>query len=272
MELPVNLLFCLEGMEESGSEGLDALIAAEAQGFFQPADCVVISDNYWLGTQKPCLTYGLRGVSTYAITVTGPAKDLHSGVFGGVVHEPMTDLVQVMSKLVDNKGACVRACGWCIRCPCASVLGSQDLTHTHTHRVTGHILIPGIYDTVAPVTPEELKLYETLDFSMADVYASIGNRTSISTVEREALMARWRYPSLSLHGIEGAFSGPGSKTVIPARVVGKFSLRTVPNQAPEEMTRLVQAYIARLAAEQQTKCSITVECGHAGGCAASVRG
>jgi Cys-Gly metallodipeptidase DUG1 len=103
-ELPINLLMCFEGMEESGSEGLDDLIYKEAQGFFKTADVVCISDNYWLGTKKPCVTYGLRGVSYFHLEVTGVAKDLHSGVFGGVVHEPMTDLVHLMSTLVDPKG------------------------------------------------------------------------------------------------------------------------------------------------------------------------
>jgi Cys-Gly metallodipeptidase DUG1 len=77
-------------MEESGSEGLDDLIIKEAKGYFADVDCCCISDNYWLGTSKPCLTYGLRGVSYFCLEVKGPGKDLHSGVFGGTVHEPMT--------------------------------------------------------------------------------------------------------------------------------------------------------------------------------------
>ena len=82
MDFPVNLILCFEGMEESGSEGLDDIIFKEAKGFFKDVDCVCISDNYWLGTNKPCLTYGLRGISYFTMEVTGIAKDLHSGVFG----------------------------------------------------------------------------------------------------------------------------------------------------------------------------------------------
>lgn len=119
LELPVNLKFCLEGMEESGSEGLDPIIYKEAKGYFADVDAVCISDNYWLGTTKPCLTYGLRGVSYFHMTVKGPARDLHSGVFGGTVHEPMTDLFAVMSKLVAPNGK---------------------------------IQVPGIYDMVRPLT------------------------------------------------------------------------------------------------------------------------
>lgn len=83
IELPVNLKMCFEGMEESGSEGLDALIEDQADKYFADVDCVCISDNYWLGKTKPCLTHGLRGVSYFKLQVQGPGKDLHSGVFGG---------------------------------------------------------------------------------------------------------------------------------------------------------------------------------------------
>ena len=118
IEMPVNLKFCLEGMEESGSEGLEPIIYQEADKYFKDVDSVCISDNYWLGTTKPCLTYGLRGVSYFHLTVQGPARDLHSGVFGGTVHEPMTDLFALMSKLVTPDGK---------------------------------ILVPGIYDQVRPL-------------------------------------------------------------------------------------------------------------------------
>ena len=95
-------------MEESGSEGLDDLIKSEAakgkDGWFDGVDCVCISDNYWLNTRTPCITYGLRGLVYFKLTVSGPARDLHSGVFGRMVHEPMTDLIQVMSKLVTPDG------------------------------------------------------------------------------------------------------------------------------------------------------------------------
>lgn len=161
---------CFEGMEESGSEGLDELIYQEADKFFKGVDCVCISDNYWLGTTKPCLTYGLRGVSYFHLQIQGPGRDLHSGVFGGQVHEPMTDLVHVMSKLVTP---------------------------------AGKILIPGVNEQVAPVTEQEAEIYKALDFSMSDIYNAIDAKNTIHTVEKDSLMARWRYPSLSLHGIEG---------------------------------------------------------------------
>lgn len=83
--LPVNLKFVFEGMEENGSVGLDTLLFARKDDFMQGVDYVCISDNYWLGLEKPCLTYGLRGICYFALEVEGAAKDLHSGVFGGNV-------------------------------------------------------------------------------------------------------------------------------------------------------------------------------------------
>jgi len=210
IDFPVNLLMCFEGMEESGSEGLDDIIKAEAKGFFADADAVCISDNYWLGSQKPCLTYGLRGVSYYQITISGPAQDLHSGVYGGTVNEPMTDLINVMSTLVNNKGK---------------------------------ILIPGIYDEVRPVTAEEEALYSQISFTMQDLFDGVGAEVNIFDDEKSTLMARWRQPSLSLHGIEGAFSERGAKTVIPAKVMGKFSIRTVPDMDLHKVDQLVKQHV-----------------------------
>ncbi|KAJ3193908.1 hypothetical protein HK101_003888 [Irineochytrium annulatum] len=231
IEMPVNVKVCFEGMEESGSEGLDDLIWLEKDKYFANVDCVCISDNYWLGTNKPCLTYGLRGVSTYAIEIKGPNRDLHSGVFGGTVHEPMTDLIKIMATLV-----------------------APD----------GKILIPGIYDDVAKVTAAEDAMYENLDFSMKDIHDAIMSTTTIHTSEKAALMARWRHPSLSLHGIEGAFYAPGDKTVIPCKVAGKFSIRTVPDQDPARITKCVEEHIKKEFAKLGSKNSCNVKCGHSG--------
>jgi Cys-Gly metallodipeptidase DUG1 len=210
VEFPVNLLMCFEGMEEYGSEGLDDFINAEAKKFFADADAVCISDNYWLGTEKPCLTYGLRGCSYYSVEISGPGQDLHSGVFGGTAQEPMTDLMRVLASLVD------------------------------TH---GNIQIPGLAELVAPLTDDEKALYGDIAFTMDNLYESLGSTTSIYPDKEKTLMARWRYPSLSVHGVEGAFSQPGAKTVIPAKVIGKFSIRTVPNMEPEDVDKLVYKYV-----------------------------
>ncbi|KAF2726301.1 CNDP dipeptidase [Polychaeton citri CBS 116435] len=233
IEFPVNLLMCFEGMEEYGSEGLDDFIIKEAAkgGFFEDADACCISDNYWLGTEKPCLTYGLRGCSYYSIEVSGPGQDLHSGVFGGTAQEPMTDLFSVMSSLVDRDG---------------------------------NILIPGIKELVAPVTTEEQSLYKDIAFTMDNLYESLGSKTSIFDDKENTLMRRWRFPSLSLHGVEGAFSAPGAKTVIPAKVTGKFSIRTVPNMEPEDVDKLVFKYVKDVFDRLKSKNTLNVFLQHSG--------
>ncbi|KAF8480212.1 CNDP dipeptidase [Russula ochroleuca] len=233
--LPVNLRFCFEGMEESGSEGLDEFILAEVKkgkdSWFDGVDAVCISDNYWLNTRTPALTYGLRGISYYRVTVSGPARDLHSGAFGRMVHEPMTDLIILMSKLVDPQG---------------------------------NILIPGIDEMVPPPDEEERHLYRNIDYSLEDVEISTGAKITISEDKASALMGRMRSPSLSLHGIEGAFYGAGGKTVIPAKVTGKFSIRLVPPQTPENVDPLVVKFLSAEFAKLGSKNSINVEDLHGG--------
>ncbi len=231
IEFPVNLLMCFEGMEEYGSDGLDDLINEEGKKYFADADAVCISDNYWLGTEKPCLTYGLRGCNYYSIEVSGPGADLHSGVFGGTAQEPMTDLVRVMGSLVDTDGK---------------------------------ILIPGIMEQVAAVTAEEEGLYDNIAFTMETLHDSLGSKTTIFEDKKSTLMARWRYPSLSLHGIEGAFSAPGAKTVIPAKVIGKFSIRTVPDMEIDQTNEVVCRYVEDVFKKLGSKNSLKVYPQHCG--------
>ncbi|SCV72243.1 BQ2448_4937 [Microbotryum intermedium] len=234
-EMPVNLRMCFEGMEESGSNGLEEVVVAEAKKTFKDVDAVCISvgsqvrvgiDNYWLGTTSPCLTYGLRGLAYFSVSVSGPGADLHSGVFGGMVHEPMTDLFAVFSKLVTPQG---------------------------------EILIPGIADKVAPLTPEEKKRYEVIDVKVADFEQAAGAEVTISQDKATILMARMRYPSLSIHGIEGAFSAAGAKTVIPSAVRGKFSIRLVPDLTPQDVEKLVQTYLHEEFAKLGSKNTFKVE-------------
>lgn len=152
--------------------------------------------------------------------MTGPGQDLHSGVFGGATQEPMTDLVRVMASLVDTNGK---------------------------------ILIPGVNELVAPLTAEEKTLYEGIEFSMEGLRESLGSETYLHQDKQSTLMGRWRYPSLSLHGIQGAFSADGAKTVIPAKVIGKFSIRTVPNMKPKEVSDLAEKHVNSLFASLGSK-------------------
>ncbi|XP_051879011.1 cytosolic non-specific dipeptidase-like isoform X2 [Pristis pectinata] len=215
-EIPVNIKFCLEGMEETGSEGLDDLVFGRKDTFFKGVDFVCISDNNWLGRKKPCITYGLRGIAFFLVEVECANRDLHSGIFGGTVHEAMTDLIYLLGKLVDRKGK---------------------------------ILVPGIYESVAPLTEEEKNLYDKIDFDIEEYCKDVGTCQLLHSTEEQILMHQWRYPSLSLHGIEGAFAGTGTKTVIPKNVSGKFSIRLVPNMDPKVVEKQVVDYIQKIFSE-----------------------
>lgn len=211
IDLPVNVKFVLEGMEESGSEGLDELLFAEKHLFLKNVDFVCISDNYWLGKNKPCITYGLRGICYFFIEIECSSKDLHSGVFGGTVHEAMPDLIYLLNTLTDSKG---------------------------------EILIDNISKNVAPLQSDEHELYKSIDFDVNEYKKDIGvNILRHNDDKTKILQHRWRFPSLSIHGIEGAFYEPGQKTVIPRKVIGKFSIRIVPNQEPDEIEKCVIDYI-----------------------------
>ncbi|CAF0885434.1 unnamed protein product [Brachionus calyciflorus] len=209
-DIPINIKFCFEGMEESGSVGLDEELTRQKETFLKDVDYICISDNYWLGKNRPCITYGLRGNCYFFVEIESSSKDLHSGVFGGSVHECMVDLMAILNELVDIKGK---------------------------------ILIPGIYDRVSAITDEERKLYEKIDFCQESYLDESGCFKLIHENKIDTLMHRWRLPSLSIHGIQGAFDGSGAKTVIPRKVIGKFSIRIVPDQEPEEIERIVVEYI-----------------------------
>ena len=163
-------------------------------------DHFVISDNQWLAKKTPCLTYGLRGVAYFEVVVSGPAQDLHSGVYGGSVHEPLNDLIHLLA----------------------------TLRHPPAHGGMHHerIRVPGLLDDVPPVTDDERAKYATLDFDVEQYNREdvTGAQLENATNER-TLMARWRFPTLSIHGIEGAFSDPGAKTVLPRRVLGCVEIK-----------------------------------------------
>jgi Cys-Gly metallodipeptidase DUG1 len=143
----------------------------------------------------------------------------------------MTDLVRILASLVDTNG---------------------------------RILIPGINELVAPLTDDEKALYGPISYNMETLYESLGSKTGIFEDKERTLMARWRYPSLSVHGVEGAFSAPGAKTVIPAKVIGKFSIRTVPDMDSKTVNDLVFKYVKCEFAKLGSKNTLDVWCQHDG--------
>ena len=170
-DIPINIKFCLEGMEESGSVMLEETVRSRTDFFATNVDWVCISDNYFLGKTKPCLTYGLRGCAYFGVEVRGAHQDLHSGVFGGSVPEAMIEISNIFASLIDAK--------------------------------TGKILIEGLSDQVDAVTEEEKATYKDIDFSLANYQDEVGCGRLLSDDKTDLLMRRWRFPSLSIHGIHG---------------------------------------------------------------------
>ncbi|XP_066480543.1 cytosolic non-specific dipeptidase-like [Tiliqua scincoides] len=215
-ELSVNVKFLLEGMEEVGSNGLFELVEQINSTFFSDVSYIVVTDTAWL-SKTPGITYGARGNCYFFLEVEGAKQDLHSGSFGGVVYEAMNDLIFLFSTLVDS---------------------------------SNRILIPGIYDSVPALTVKEREVYERTEFDFEKIKAKLGIKNFTYAAKEDILKGRSCLPSLSIHGIEGAFAEPGTKTVIPSRVTGKFSLRLAPNMEPSVVIQQVTNYLNKKFAER----------------------
>jgi acetylornithine deacetylase/succinyl-diaminopimelate desuccinylase-like protein len=204
---PVNLKFIIEGEEESGSVNLVPYIEAHKEEL--AADVVLVSDTAMFGKGVPSITSGLRGMSYCEVTLTGPNRDLHSGVYGGAVENPINALARLISNLHDNM-----------------------------HR----ILVPGFYDNVRDMSDDERRGYRELPFDEEKWRASIGideSRTEEGYSVLEATSAR---PTLDVNGIWGGYIGEGAKTVLPSKASAKISMRLVPDQDPNEIADKLKAY------------------------------
>lgn len=210
--LPVNVKFIVEGEEEIGSGNLYHFLAENSA--LLAADSALVSDSSILGKGKPALVYGLRGICHVQIDLTGPGRDLHSGSYGGGINNPLNALAHIISKLKDEDG---------------------------------HILIPGFYDKVRPLTSEERKLLAEFPLDEKAWLKETGapetwGEPEFSLVER--LGAR---PTLDITGMYGGYQGEGSKTVLPSLAHAKISMRLVPDQDPQEITELITRFIRSIA-------------------------
>lgn len=210
-ELPVNVKFILEGEEEIGSPNLVPFIKENKD--LLECDMVLISDTAMFGEDQPSITYGLRGLAYMELQVTGPNRDLHSGVYGGAVENPAIVLAEIISRLKDDNGV---------------------------------IQIPGFYDDVEPMTEEMRKAYKQLPFD-EDEYKkdlnlkAVGGEKGYSTLERAS--AR---PTLDVNGLWSGYQGEGAKTVLPAKAGAKISMRLVPDQDPKKIAGLFAEYVKSL--------------------------
>ena len=208
---PVNIKVLIEGEEEVGSVSLWDFVQENKEKL--KADALIVSDTSMLAKGVPSITYGLRGLNYYQIELTGPERDLHSGVYGGAVPNPLTVLTELFARL-----------------------------HDKNFRVA----VPGFYDEVAKVSAKERKELNALPWKKKDFERAVGapeyvGEKGFTTVER-----LWIRPTLELNGMWGGYQGEGAKTVIPAGAYAKFSTRLVPDQDPKKIAKLVERHIRKL--------------------------
>jgi acetylornithine deacetylase/succinyl-diaminopimelate desuccinylase-like protein len=211
--LPINIKLLIEGEEESGGAGIEAYVRDHADRL--RADACLVLDSGMAAPGVPAITLGLRGIVGGEIEVSGAARDLHSGIYGGVAPNPFQALAEILTALKDKNG---------------------------------RILVPGFYDRVAPPPAEEKAGWERLPFDEA---AFLRNEIGAPALTGEpgygALERMWARPTLEIHGMPGGFTGAGSKTVIPARAAAKVSMRLVADQRPDEIADAFAAHVLAVA-------------------------
>jgi len=210
--LQTNIKFCIEGEEEIGSPHLAKFVASQKE--LLKADVILISDTAMISMDTPSIDIGVRGLSYIEVEVTGPNRDLHSGVYGGAVANPITMLAKMIASCHDENN---------------------------------HITIPGFYDDVVESTPAEREKMAQAPFSEEEYMKDLGTtalwgETGYTTNERTGIR-----PTLELNGIWGGYIGEGSKTVLPSKATAKISARLVPNQSSVKITEKLLAYFKSIA-------------------------
>lgn len=207
-----NIKFCIEGEEEVGSPNLAKFVASHKE--LLKADCILISDTAMISLDTPSIDTGVRGLSYIEVEVTGPNRDLHSGVYGGAVANPITILAKMIASLHDENN---------------------------------HITIPGFYDDVVEATPEERALmagapYDEQEFKEDLGVQELWGEKGFTTNERTGIR-----PTLELNGIWGGYTGEGAKTVLPSKAFAKISARLVPNQGSDKITDILINHLKKIA-------------------------
>ncbi|MFN8417241.1 MAG: dipeptidase [Cytophagaceae bacterium] len=210
--LPCNVKFMIEGEEEVGSDNLGPFLEKNKEKL--KADIILVSDTAIFSMDTPSITVGLRGLSYLEVEVTGPNRDLHSGVYGGAVANPINILCEMIASMKD---------------------------------ADNHIMIPGFYDKVQVLSTEDRAALNKAPFNI-ETYkkhldiAEVEGEKGYTTLERTSIR-----PTLDVNGIWGGYTGEGAKTVLPSKAYAKISMRLVPNQSPEEITRLFTEHFNKIA-------------------------
>jgi len=206
--LPVNVKFIIEGEEEIGSPNLEKYIEANKEKL--SADIIVISDTEMYGPGKHAICYELRGLAGIQIDVKGAKGDLHSGIYGGGVHNPIHAISEILASFHDQEGT---------------------------------IAVEGFYDDVRPLADEERAAYEALNFDEEALKEEIGVGELFGEKGYSYLEQTWTRPTLEVNGVFGGFSGEGIKTVLPSEAGAKITCRLVPDQDPEDIVKKLKAHI-----------------------------
>ena len=211
-KLDCNVKFMIEGEEEVGSDNLEKFIKENKEKL--KSDIILISDTGIGNIKKPAITTGLRGLSYMEVMVQGPNRDLHSGLYGGTVANPINILSKMIASLHDEKN---------------------------------RIVIPGFYDMVEDISPSDRKEMNTFNSDEEEFKASIGidatyGEEGYTSHERKSIR-----PTLDVNGIWGGYTGEGAKTVIPSKAFAKISMRLVPNQKWEEISKLFEIHFKNIA-------------------------
>ena len=225
-QLPCNVKFMIEGEEEVGSGSLGDFVRENKEKLKN--DIILISDTEIISNEQPSISVGLRGLSYVEVEVKGADMDMHSGVYGGAVPNPLNVLSRMIAKLHDDNG---------------------------------RITIPGFYDDVQELSPEDKADLDKIPFSLEAYKKSIGiadiqGEAGYSTIERASVR-----PTLDVNGMWGGYIGKGAKTVIPSHAYAKISMRLVPAQDPEKITKLFADYFPTLA---PSSVQVTVKPHHGG--------
>ncbi|MBS0561687.1 MAG: M20/M25/M40 family metallo-hydrolase, partial [Proteobacteria bacterium] len=206
--IPVPVTILLEGEEEVGSPNLEPFLAANKERL--AADFALISDTNMWDIDTPGLSTRLRGMCNCELVLTGPKMDLHSGLFGGSALNPVNVLARILGELHDKDG---------------------------------RIQVPGFYDMVKPVSPEQRAEWQALGFDEAASLAGIGLTTPGGERGLPALERIWARPTADINGMWGGYTGPGSKTIIPSQAAAKVSFRLVPDQDPHAVFEGFQRFV-----------------------------
>lgn len=211
-ELPVRVKFIFEGEEEIGSGSLEKFLDEPKNRRLLAADAILVSDSDMAAPNTPAITYGLRGICGCEIEVTGPNRDLHSGLYGGSVMNPAVGLCQLLGSLMDENGK---------------------------------IQIPGFYDDVAALSDAERAAFAERPFDEARSLESVGLKEAFGEPEFTVLERRGARPTFDINGLTSGYQGKGGKTIIPSKASAKVTFRMVPRQDPAKILRSLKAYLRK---------------------------